>query len=321
MALGYSGELFFLAFDHRASFAREVLGTKKGLTDAQVDRVRDAKRMLFDGLLRAVSDGAVLRDQAAVLVDEQFGGDVLRLALERGVAVAIAVERSGRQVFELEHGAEFREHLESIEPTFAKALVRFNVEGEPEDNARQLERLRTLSDYLVSRACKLMYELLVPPTAAQLGQTGEDRDRFARERRPELIVKGMAAAQEAGIEPDVWKVEGVDAPEDAAALVERARSGSGREDVGLFVLGAGASDERIAGWLDVAARTEGYRGFAIGRSIWRDAAKRYLDGELARDEAAATVALRFGALVARWRDAKDARSSTDQLEHDRNHTE
>lgn len=301
---GHSGELYFLAFDHRQSFAREVLGAQGALSTEQVARVSAAKRIVFDGLLAAVEAGALMSSEAGVLVDEQFGGEVPRLALERGMPVAIAIERSGQDVFQFEHGDEFRQHLYRARPSFAKALVRHNVAGDAAGNGVQLTRLKALSDFLAERECKLLYELLVPPTDDQLASVGGDRRRYEVELRPALIAAGMRAAQESGIEPDVWKIEGAETAGQADALAAQARSAPGRERVACVVLGAGAPQARVRHWVEVAAATEGYAGFAIGRSIWKDPVLRHLAGELDRTGATRLIAERFTGIVETWKRAR-----------------
>jgi myo-inositol catabolism protein IolC len=102
--------------------------------------------------------------------------------------------------------------------------------------------------------------------------------------------------QNFGVEVAIWKIEGVDAREDAEMLVRQTRTGPGREGVVSVLLGRGASDEKVDHWLQQAAPVEGFVGFAIGRSIWWDALKGFLDGSLERDAAAGKIAdnyLRF----------------------------
>ena len=96
--------------------------------------------------------------------------------------------------------------------------------------------------------------------------------------------------QNAGIEVDVWKIEGVDEREDAVMLAEQARSGPGRGGVTCVLLGRGASTEKVEHWLRQAQTVDGFIGFAIGRSIWWDALKGYLDQALDREAAVAQIA-------------------------------
>jgi 5-dehydro-2-deoxygluconokinase len=157
-------------------------------------------------------------------------------------------------------------------------------------NARQLERLKTLADWLHSHDRRFLFELLVPATEAQLASVGGDQDRYDAELRPELMRRTIEEVQNFGIEVDVWKIEGVDDRADAERLAEQSRTGSGRENVTCVVLGRGASTAKVEHWLEEAAPVEGFVGFAIGRSIWWDALKGYLDKSLAREQAATLIA-------------------------------
>ena len=283
--------LFFLAFDHRGSFAREVLG-EGGADDAAVAAV---KRLVFGGLELAAERG-VAGGRPCVLIDEQYGGAVPALAREHGIPVAVAVERSGQDEFQFEYGEEFGEHLERLRPDWAKVLVRYNPAGDAAVNANQRRRLRRLGDHLAATGRGYLFELLVPPTADQLAAAGS-AEAFRREQRPRLIEGAIAELREAGIEPDIWKLEGIDAVADATRIANLCREG-GREDVACVVLGAGAEDELVEHWLAVAAASPGWEGFAIGRSIWREPVRRYLDGECDAQELREEVADRFARFCA-----------------------
>src|SRR3712207_7224516 len=110
--------------------------------------------------------------------------------------------------------------------------------------------------------------------------------------------------QDFGIEVDVWKIEGVDAREDAEALAQQTRSGEGREGVVCVLLGRGASDDKVDHWLRQAAPVEGFVGFAIGRSIWWDALKGFLSGDLERSAAAEQVADKYLRFVKVYEEAE-----------------
>jgi myo-inositol catabolism protein IolC len=297
-ALGHDGRLYFLAFDHRGVFARSVLDEEESRTPEQERTIADCKRVIFDGGAHALAAGGVVRGQAGVLIDEHYGGEVARAALENGVVQKMPDDEDDSDIFELAYGADFGAHIESFDPDFAKVLVRWNADGDRDGNAVQAERLRDLSEWLRARGRRFLFELLIPPTAAQLAQAGGEQLRFELEQRPALMVRGIAELQAAGVEVDVWKLEGIDDPADAAAVVEQARSGPGREGVVCTVLGAGAGAERVERWLRVAAATEGFCGFAIGRSIWREPLRRWLAEELPREQAVQQIAREYERLVA-----------------------
>jgi len=295
MALGYDGKLYILAFDHRGSFQKKMFGIQGDPTPEETETISDAKRLIFEGMLEAVSRGAE-PGATGVLVDEQFGSDIPKRARENGLTLAMPVEKSGQDEFDFQYGEDFGAHIEQFDPDFSKVLVRFNPEGDAGMNERQLERLRRLSDWLHGHDRRFLFELLVPATEEQLAKVSGDSDRYDAELRPELMREAIAASQDAGIEVDVWKIEGVDERDDAAMLSEQSRSGAGREGVKCVVLGRGASTEKVDQWLQAAAPVDGYVGFAIGRSIWWDALKGFLESGLARETAAEQIAdnyLRF----------------------------
>ncbi|MBV8999755.1 MAG: DUF2090 domain-containing protein [Solirubrobacterales bacterium] len=289
MALGYDGKLYILAFDHRGSFQKKMFGIQGDPTPEETEKITDSKHLIFEGMLVAVARGAE-PGATGVLVDEQFGGNIPKEAREHGLDLSMPVEKSGQEEFDFEYGEDFGAHIEKFDPDFAKVLVRYNPDGDAAMNERQLERLGRLADWLHAHDRKFLFELLVPATDEQLSSVGGDTDRYDTELRPELMRRAIEGAQKAGIEVDVWKIEGVDEREDAAMLAEQARSGPGREGVTCVLLGRGASAEKVEHWLQVAAPVEGFVGFAIGRSIWWDALKGFLGGELDREAAAQQIA-------------------------------
>jgi 5-dehydro-2-deoxygluconokinase len=169
-------------------------------------------------------------------------------------------------------------------------LVRLNPDGDADMNQRQLERLKRLADWLHDNGRKFLFELLVPATEGQLASVEGDTDRYDAELRPALMRQAIEEIQDFGIEVDIWKIEGVDSRDDDEMLAEQTRSGSGREGVACVVLGRGASTAKVEQWLQAASPVDGFVGFAIGRSIWWDALKGYLEDRLERDAAAAQIA-------------------------------
>jgi myo-inositol catabolism protein IolC len=296
MPLGYDGKLYILAFDHRGSFQKKMFGIEGDPSPEQTDAISDSKHLIFEGMVKAAQTGSVADDQVGVLVDEQFGGTVPKQAREHGLKLAMPVEKSGQDEFDFEYGDQFGEHIETFDPDFSKVLVRYNPDDEAELNRRQLERLKRLADWLHANDRKFLFELLVPATDGQLASVDGDSDRYDAELRPELMRRAIADAQDFGVEVDIWKIEGVDAREDAEMLARQTREGEGRENVVCVLLGRGASDEKVDHWLRQAAPVDGFVGFAIGRSIWWDALKGFLDDSLSREDAAQQIAdnyLRF----------------------------
>jgi 5-dehydro-2-deoxygluconokinase len=293
MALGYDGRLYILAFDHRGSFQKKMFGIEGDPTEEQTRTIADAKHLIYEGMVKAVEKSDVDRGAIGVLVDEQFGGDIPRQAKEQGLKLSMPVEKSGQNEFDFEYGEEFGEHIERFDPDFSKVLVRYNPDDDSEANRAQLERLKRLADWLHEHDRKFLYELLVPATDEQLASVDGDTDRYDAELRPELMRRAIEENQDFGIEVDIWKIEGIDDRSDAEMLARQTRKGEGREGVVCVLLGRGASDDKVDHWLRVAAPVEGFVGFAIGRSIWWDALKGFLDGSIDRDTASDQVADKY----------------------------
>jgi myo-inositol catabolism protein IolC len=290
MKLGYDGKLFILAFDHRGSFQKKWFGIEGDPTEEETQKISDAKHLILEGLIQALDEGAEASVTGA-LIDEQFGAptSIPQQAKERGLKLAMPIEKSGQNEFDFQYGDQFGDHIEQFDPAFNKVLVRYNPDDPDADmNARQLERLKRLSDWLHEHDRKFLFELLVPATDGQLDSVGGDTDRYDAELRPELMRRAIEDIQNAGIEVDIWKIEGVDERSDAEMLAQQTRAG-GRDGVVCVLLGRGASDEKVDHWLREAAPVDGFVGFAIGRSIWGDQLKGFLDGSIERDDAARQI--------------------------------
>jgi myo-inositol catabolism protein IolC len=295
---GYDRPLYLLPFDHRASFQKELLGVGPEPTAEQAQTVRDYKQVIFEGFLAALDVGVPKRD-AGILVDEEFGAEIARRARAEGITLAMPAEKSGQEEFEFQYDEDFAAHIVEFDPTFCKVLVRYNPEGDVELNRRQAARLAKLSDWLSGEPYHFMFELLVPATREQMGQAGGDRGAYDEAQRPRLMLRAIAELQAAGVDPDVWKVEGLDRHEDCAAVVGQARQG-GRDSVGIIVLGRGETEAHVERWLEVAAQVPGYIGFAVGRTAWWEPLVRLRDGKISRETATGDVATDFKRLVDHW---------------------
>jgi myo-inositol catabolism protein IolC len=291
MKLGYGESLFLVAFDHRSSFSRGLFGASEPLLPGVAARVTDTKEVIFEAFERAIARGAPRR-QCGILVDEQFGASVARKAKTRGFLLAMPVEQSGQLEFHLQYGLDFGSHIEAFDPDFCKVLVRYNPEGDRALKARQAQKLARLSEWLHARERKFLFELLVPATPEQLERCG-GQERYDRELRGRLVVDAVCELQTGGVEPDIWKIEGLETATECAHVVERARAGAGREGVVCIVLGRGASSARVLAWLATAAPVAGFDGFAIGRTLWEEALERYVAGASTREETRDEIADRY----------------------------
>lgn len=268
--------LFVLAFDHRATFAKQLLGySYPRLTRSEREKVMELKRVVFDGFLDAWR--ALRRpDTLAVLVDEEFGTPVIRQAKRLGIQLAVPVEQSGQDVFDFEYGSRFGAHLKKIRPTFAKALVRYDV-ARRKDNRRERQRLLQLSEFCQKNKLGFMLEILLTGTGAHRAQ----------------LEQTMREMIEDGIHPTVWKLEGLPRAADWRRL--RALT-----DTRLIMLGRGDSRGKVTRLLRSAQGSGVASGFAIGRTIFFEPLRKYLAKKITRTETVQQISKNYHLFINFW---------------------
>jgi myo-inositol catabolism protein IolC len=305
-SLGFDKPLYILPFDHRDSFQKKMFGWEGELTTEQTEQIAAAKQVIYDAFKKAVHSGISKRN-GGILVDEQFGAAILRNASLEGYITCCPMEKSGQQEFDFEYGEDFPEHIEAFRPAFCKVLVRYNPEGDQWLNRRQALRLSRLSEYLHTQqsSSRLMFELLVPPEKAQLDRLKGDRRAYDAEVRPRLMAEAILQLQEAEIEPDVWKIEGLETREDCEKIVAVARSG-GRKQVGCIILGRGEDDQKVREWLITAATVPGFIGFAVGRTTFWDPLVDWRANKISRTDAVDEIARRYREFVSIFETQKEA---------------
>ena len=291
MTVGYDKPLYVLPFDHRGSFQTKMFGWKGTLTADQTAEIAAAKQVIYDAF-KAVVAGGLAKDKAGILVDEQFGAAILKDAAKNGYCTACPAEKSGQDEFDFEYGEDFGKHIEAFNPTFCKVLVRCNPEGDKALNQRQSGRLKRLADFLHGKNRLFMFELLVPAEKFQLDKVGGDKKRFDRELRPGLMTQAIHQFKDAGVEADVWKIEGLDHRDDCVKMVAAARRG-GRDKVGCIILGRGEDDKKVREWLAVAAPVNGFIGFAVGRTTFWDPLVDWRSKKITREAAVAEIGRRY----------------------------
>jgi 5-dehydro-2-deoxygluconokinase len=292
MTIGFDQPLYILPFDHRGSFQTKMFGWKGTLTPEQTAEVAATKQVIYDGFKAALA-GGVPKQKAGILVDEQFGAAILRDATKQGYTTACPAEKSGQDEFDFEYGEDFAKHIEAFNPTFCKVLVRYNPEGDKALNQQQAARLKRLSDYLHGKGRSLfMFELLVPAEKAQLDRLHGDKKAYDLQLRPGLMVRTIHELQDAGVEPDVWKIEGLDRRDDCVKIVAAARR-NGRDKVGCIILGRGEDDQKVREWLTTAANVPGFIGFAVGRTSFWDPLVNWRAKKTPREAAVNEVARRY----------------------------
>jgi len=301
--IGYDKPLYILPYDHRGSFETKMFGWHGDLTAAQTAEIAAAKQVIYDGFKAAVAAG-VPKEKAGLLVDEQFGAAILRDAAAQGYTIACPAEKSGQEEFDFEYDEDFAQHIEAFHPTFCKVLVRYNPEGDQALNQRQAARLKRLSDYLHNKGeSRFMFELLVPAEKSQLDKLKGDKKAYDLQLRPKLMVQATRQLQDAGVEPDVWKIEGLDRREDCEKIVAAARR-NGRDHVGCILLGRGEDEKKVREWLTTAAGVSGFIGFAVGRTDFWEPLVDFRAKKITREAAVAQIAGRYREFVDIFQNAR-----------------
>jgi 5-dehydro-2-deoxygluconokinase len=304
--LGLTHDLFILPFDHRGSFQSKLLGIQgRSPTAEENQRISEYKWIIYKGFLKAIQNG-VPRQLTGILVDEQYGTDILKDAKAEGFLTACPAEKSGQDEFDFEYGNQFREHISKFNPDFVKILARYNPEGDSDLNRRQLDKLKLLSRFCHESSCKLMFELLVPATRAQLERAQGDTNRYDHDIRPWLTIQSMKQIQDAGVEPDVWKLEGLESQNDSLLVVSQAQK-ENRSQVGIIILGRGEPLTKVNQWLATAATVPGLKGFAIGRTLFWEPLLQLKAGHLTEDAASEAIAHNYQSLCQLWLTSRNER--------------
>jgi myo-inositol catabolism protein IolC len=293
---------FILAVDHRNSLRGWLasLDVPTAETDATARRL---KSLCVEALAQA--RGELQADETPMLlIDEEYGVEAIAAAKHHQLQVVIPTERSGQAEFDFEHGEDFGEAIEQAAPDAVKALVRYNIDGDPEVNGRSRQRLLTLQSYLRQSDRRFMLELLVPPTDEQSREQGA---RFDEELRPGLTVAAIEELLAGGLRPDWWKLEGND---DAFAAAAVATAGATAAELGCLVLGRGQDRASVIHWVQTAAAVEGFVGFAVGRTLWTDPFAALVRGEIDERETVTRIADAYLDIASAYRTAQPAVAGT-----------
>ncbi len=294
--------LFILAMDQRDSIEQKLYELDHAPTPEESASIAANKLLAYRGLLDAVPDlpqGA----RPGFLVDEQYGASpaVLAAADER-VSLAMPLEASGKEWFDFAYGHDWRSHADFFGAEHAKVLIRDNPGLDVDKRTEQANRLAEVSAWATKEDHELIIELLVPATDDDLAKVDGDTGRYDRELRPGLTVTALEFLQDHGVEPVIWKIEGLDSSEDAERVAATARR-DGRA-ASCIVLGRHAPQEQLDEWLKVAAPVEGFVGFAIGRSNWWDALEDRVHGKIDEDGARKAIAANYTHFVHTYMDAR-----------------
>lgn len=285
--------LFILPFDHRNSFLEKMFGIKnRNPLKEEIEKVKEFKEIIYQGFRLVVENSEIPKESAAILVDDQFGEDIIKDAITSKYIVCLSTEKSGQDEFEFEYGDDFGKYINKYRPTFVKALVRYNPENNDKLNSRQRIKLKELSDFCKNNSYKLIIEPLVLATKEQLKKVSGDKNRYDNELRPKLMVKMIEEMNNEGIKTDTWKIEGLENSKDYQAVIKKIKS-SGNENTNAIILGRGADDSQIKKWLVAGASVDGIIGFAIGRTIFWQPLVDYKENKIDKETAIKQIGQKY----------------------------
>ncbi len=141
-------------------------------------------------------------------------------------------------------------------------------------------------------------------------RVGNSQQRYDAEVRPALMVEAIQELQQAGIEPVIWKLEGVQKASDAQALVKQVKSG--KPNASIITLGRGESMKRVQDWIRTGAETSGVIGFAVGRTIFWEPLVALKNEKIDRKTAVANIANNYLGLVSKWKNWRKNLKTTEQ---------
>jgi len=286
-------KLYILPFDHRATFATGLFGFKEPLTKAQHNKVKEAKEMIWQAFMvvQRRLKSALPEGTFGILVDEEFGSEILRSAKKLGAVTILTTEKSGQQVFDFEYGTKFGTHILKFKPNYAKVLVRYNPVNK-KDNLVQLKRLKKINDFCRQKRIGFLFELLVPCEPAQLKKYGKSYDLKAR---PALTCQAIKEIRAFGVKPNIWKLEAMYKPSDWQKIIKLIG-----EDEKIIVLGRAGSKELVSQWLKTAAKFKEIIGFAVGRTIFFPPLEKFRAKKISKNEAMKQIANNFQYFINLW---------------------
>ncbi len=271
--------LMALAIDHRSQF--EALAERAGAPRQRIGRFKELA-------VEATARVAAGKPGFGMLLDGLYGTQALYAATGHPFWIGRPVEKPGSRPLEFENGGDLGSHLVEWPVTQTVKCLCFYHPDDPDDlKARQERELLRLFDASRTVGRELMVEII----AGKNGRLGDD-----------TVASILNRLYELGIRPDWWKLE----PQTSAAAwraIDLAIATHDPRCRGVVLLGLEAPEDELARGFALAAASTRVKGFAVGRTIFGDAAASWLAGKIDDEAAIADMAARFRRLVVAWQGA------------------
>jgi 5-dehydro-2-deoxygluconokinase len=273
-----------LAIDHRAQL--EAMADRLG---APREKIAAFKRLA----VQAAAEVARGADGYGVLLDGEHGREALFAAAEQSLWIGRPVERAGSRPLDF-IAPDIGSHLAEWPLAHTvKCLCFYHPDDPAELKERQEAALLTAYDACRTTGRELLVEIIA-------GKHGPVTDT--------TMARVLERLYGCGIKPDWWKLEPQQS-EAAWRAVETAIRGGDPYCRGVLLLGLDAPEDELVAGFARAARYGIVKGFAIGRTIFSQAAERWLSGSISDREAVADMAARFRRLCSAWDEAVQAREA------------
>jgi 5-dehydro-2-deoxygluconokinase len=279
-------QLFIFAFDHRGQLVE--LAQKAG---RDLGCIGQLKQLFIQAVERVEADlkKRGIEADVGLLADQRFGQDSLNAATGRDWWVARPVEVQGSRPLAFEHGRSIGSNLVAWpKEQIIKCLVQYHPDDEPMLRLEQEAQLMGLYQASQVSGHELLLEVIPP------------KDHPST--YPDVIYRSLKRLYNLGIFPAWWKIETqpADVWEKLDALIQE-RDPYCR---GVVLLGLNAPAEALAAGFREASKSTSCRGFAVGRTIFHEPSRAWLEGEIDDAGLISRVQSTFGFLIESWRDAR-----------------
>jgi 5-dehydro-2-deoxygluconokinase len=279
-------QLFIFAFDHRGQLVE--LAQKAGRDLACIGQL---KQLFIQAVERVEADlrKRGIEADVGLLADQRFGQDSLNAATGRNWWIARPVEVQGSRPLAFEHGRSIGSNLMAWpKEQIIKCLVQYHPDDEPMLRLEQEAQLMGLYQASQASGHELLLEVIPPKEHPS--------------KHPDVIYRSLKRLYNLGIYPAWWKIETqpADVWEKLDALIQE-RDPYCR---GVVLLGLNAPAETLAAGFRQASKSTTCRGFAVGRTIFHEPSRAWLEGEIDDAGLISRVQSTFGFLIESWRDAR-----------------
>jgi 5-dehydro-2-deoxygluconokinase len=270
-------EVCAIAFDHRSQF--EALAEQ---FDKSAKDISKFKKIIAAAAVEAISDG----DSPGVLIDDKYGFDALAEMSGGDWWTARPVELPGSRPLEFETPRNIATAMHDWPRSHvAKCLVSYSPDDNISLKSDQLTKVKSLYEACISTGHEMLLEV-IPPAGT------EDVD--------DAVVRAMIDFYDNGVKPDWWKLPPAKS-EQGWRGIEHVIGDNDPHCRGVLMLGLNAPINGLIADFALGAASPICRGFAVGRTLFFDAASAWFAGAIDDEEAQKQITHNYQHLLKSWR--------------------